>query len=120
MNRTEVGQMGERLACEYLDREGYTVHERNWRCMGGEIDIIAERNDQLMMIEVKTRRSRSFGSGEDAVTARKLARLERCAMAYLETHAMLDRSWQVDVIAVDLSPQGELLRLSHLEDVLQR
>jgi len=120
LNRTEVGRLGERLACEYLGRAGYTLHERNWHCLGGEIDIIAERNDQLMMIEVKTRRSQSFGSGEDSVTARKLANLERCAMAYLEAHAMLERSWQVDVIAVDLSPRGELLRLSHLQDVLQR
>jgi putative endonuclease len=120
LKRREVGRTGERLATEYLVREGYAVRARNWRSPGGEIDIIAEKNGQLVMIEVKTRRSRRFGSGEESVTARKLANLERCGVAYLEAQALLDRSWQIDVIAVDLSPQGELLRLHHLPDVLQR
>ena len=74
----------------------------------------------MVIVEVKTRRSQEFGSGEDSVTSRKLANLEHSAWAYLEAHGLLEWSWQVDVIAIDLDSQGRLMRLDHLQDVLQR
>ena len=120
MNRLGVARRGEQLAGEYLEGAGYVLRHRNWRCPRGEIDIVAEKNGRMVIVEVKMRRSQRFGSGEDSVTPRKLTSLEHSAWAYLEAHALLERSWQVDVIAVDLDFQGRLLRLDHLQDVLQR
>lgn len=120
MSRQGVGRRGEQLAWEYLAGAGYAVRERNWRCARGEIDILAEKDGQLVIVEVKTRRSQRFGRGEESVTSRKLASLEQCAYAYLEAHALLESAWQIDVIAVDLDAHGRVTRLAHLQDVLQR
>jgi putative endonuclease len=120
LNPLEVARLGEQLAGEYLEGEGYLLRHRNWRCPRGEIDIVAEKDGRLVIVEVKTRRSQRFGSGEDSVTPRKLTNLEHSAWAYLEEYALLERSWRVDVIAVDLDPHGQLIRLDHLQDVLQR
>ncbi len=120
MNRLGVARLGEQLAGEYLEGAGYVLHDRNWRCLRGEIDIVAEREGRVVIVEVKTRRSHAFGRGEESVTSRKLASLERCAWAYLQAHSLLEGSWQVDVIAVDLDSQGRLTHLDHFQDVLQR
>jgi len=115
-----IARLGEQLACQYLEQAGYTVRHRNWRGSRGEIDLIVEKDGRLVVVEVKARRSRDYGSGEEAVTARKLAALERCALEYMAAQGLMDCSWQVDVIAVDLDTQGGLIRMEHYQDVLQR
>ncbi|MCJ7511336.1 MAG: YraN family protein [Anaerolineales bacterium] len=119
MNRQELARLGETTACDYLAGAGFALRHRNWHCPGGEIDIVAEKAGGLVMVEVKTRSSMHYGAGEEAVTPRKLARIERCAWAYLGAHALLEQPWRVDVIAVDVDRQGRVTRLNHLEDVLQ-
>lgn len=110
--RKRLGDLGERLAAEYLEAHGYRVLARNWRCAGGEVDIIAEDADGLAFIEVKTRRSRVYGTPEEALTPRKVRRLERAAQVWLAAHAG-DRpvDWRIDVVAVEFSLAGKLLRL---------
>ena len=57
----EMGKEGEELAAEYLVKQGYTIEARNWRYGHEEIDIIARKDDLLLIVEVKTRRSNYFG-----------------------------------------------------------
>lgn len=102
----DVGQYGEQLACRYLDDRGYTVLARNWHCRHGEIDIVAaDPGGVLRVIEVKTRRSRSHGSGAEAVTPRKLARLRRLCGAWLAENPH-PGAVQVDVISILLPLRG--------------
>jgi putative endonuclease len=108
------------LARKYLEHAGYAVRHCNWRGARGEIDLIVEKDGRLVVVEVKSRRSWDFGSGEEAVTARKLAALERCALEYMTAEGFVDCSWQVDVIAVDLDTHGGLIHMEHYQDVLQR
>lgn len=79
----DLGIRGEDAAVRYLERCGFDVIERNWCCKFGEADIIAVEGDQLVFIEVKTRRSIEAGLPEEAITPAKQRRYERIAMMYL-------------------------------------
>lgn len=106
--RQGLGRTGERLAAEELTRQGYRVLERNFRCSYGEIDLIAEDGDELVFIEVKTRRGVAYGLPEEAVTIRKQQKLVQVATHYLDLHQCVERAWRIDVVAVQMSTHGKL------------
>lgn len=106
--RQGLGRLGERLATEKLISAGYRILEANFRCHYGEIDIVAEEEQDLVFVEVKTRRGQAYGRPEDAVTVQKQQKLIEVATYYLDLHACYDRSWRIDVVAVQLSIQGTL------------
>jgi putative endonuclease len=103
-----LGRTGERLAAEKLMGCGYHILERNFRCRYGEIDLVAEDEHDLIFVEVKTRRGDGYGRPEEAVTARKQRKILQVASYYLDLHACSERSWRVDVVAVQLSISGKL------------
>ena len=103
-----LGRTGERLAAEELIRSGYRILERNFACRYGEIDLVAEEKDDLVFVEVKTRRGNAYGLPEEAVTVRKQQKLIQAAAFYLDLHGCADRSWRIDVVAVQLSNSGKL------------
>ncbi len=80
--------------------------ERNFRCRYGEIDIVAEDENDLVFVEVKTRRGVAYGRPEEAVTMRKQQKLIELALYYLDLHACSERPWRIDVVAVQLSADG--------------
>lgn len=71
MNNKELGNFGETQACWLLKEKGYHILERNWRCPVGEIDIVARRGSMVVFVEVKTRRSLTYGVPREAVTSKK-------------------------------------------------
>ncbi|GCE13190.1 YraN family protein [Tengunoibacter tsumagoiensis] len=103
-----LGRTGERLAAEQIERQGYIILERNFRCGYGEIDLVAEEGNELVFVEVKTRRGQAYGLPEEAVTLRKQRKLRQVANAYLDLHACFERDWRIDVVAVQLSISGRL------------
>ena len=106
--RQGLGRTGERLAANELIRRGYRVLERNFRCLYGEIDLVAEDGQDLIFVEVKTRRGGAFGLPEEAVTWRKQQKIAQVASYYLDLHACSERSWRIDVVAVQLDRVGKL------------
>ena len=106
--RQGLGRTGERLAALELVGQGYHILERNFRCRHGEIDLVAEDEQDLIFVEVKTRRGTSYGRPEEAVTLHKQRKLVEVATYYLDLHACPDRSWRIDVVAVQLSTGGKL------------
>lgn len=110
-----LGRAGEDRAAAYLQSLDYRILDRNWRCRDGEIDVVAEHNDQLVIVEVKTRRSDGFGHPFDAITARKLSRLHRLAVAWAVAHPELSRArgLRVDAVSV-LGPDPATARVEHL------
>jgi len=101
-----LGRYGERLAAEHLAAVGFVVLERNWRCDQGEIDIVARDGDVLVICEVKTRSSVSHGTPFEAVTQRKLHRLERLGIAWMKARSVRPRGMRVDVVSVLRPPTG--------------
>lgn len=117
--RTEkraFGDEGERMAAAFLARRGFRVIARNVRVPRlGEIDLIALDGAVLVFAEVKSRRVRSFGPPEEAVTAAKLRTIAACAEAWRNAKGWTARAWRIDVVAVDLSAARPEIR--HLEGV---
>ena len=114
----EIGAHGEELALKHLAASGYRLLDRNWRWRQGELDLVVEKDGEIVFVEVKARRSHAFGTPEEAVTRAKQRKLIQTAYAYLARHGRTDTRWRIDVIALDLSAQGEVIRLEHLENAV--
>lgn len=83
----ELGRLGEQYASLWLQNQGWQIAERNWHCRYGELDLIAlDTSNILVFIEVKTRRSKTFGTAADAVNYGKQRRLRRAATQWLIAH----------------------------------
>ena len=106
--RQGLGRTGEHLAAQALMNTGYHILERNFRCRHGEIDLVAEDGHDLIFVEVKARRGTSYGRPEDALTFSKRRKLLEVASYYLDLHTCADRSWRIDVVAVQFSGSGRL------------
>ncbi len=117
--RKRLGDAGEGIAACELIRRGYVVRERNWRCPEGELDIVAEQGDTLVFVEVRTRRGDHFGTPEESITPAKRAHLIASAQAYLQAHPLEERDWRIDVVAVEMSLHGELVRVDVIENAIQ-
>jgi len=113
--RRDLGAFGERLAAAHLEAKGYRIRHRNFRCREGEIDIVAEDDDCLVFVEVRTRRGDALGTPVESVTAAKERRLVAVARAYLQEHEGLPANQRIDVVTVELTPQGRLLAVQHIE-----
>ncbi len=109
--RSEIGQIGENIACEYLVDNKYKIIERNFRQKWGEIDIIAKAPDKtLVFVEVKTVRdvgceTNETISAEDQLTGAKLAKLQRTASLYANHNPKMvddEKGWQIDLIAITI------------------
>jgi putative endonuclease len=101
--RIKTGREGEQAAARFLENNGYTILERNYRRKFGEIDIIARHNDYLVFIEVKTRAGHSHGDPLEAVTFRKQKQISRVAQYYLQERQLHDIPARFDVVAVRVS-----------------
>jgi TIGR00252 family protein len=102
MNKRTVGAQTEERAARYLEKQGYALVARNYRCYCGEIDIVAEDGGAVVFIEVKYRRTAEYGTPEQAVDAHKQARIRRAAMCFLKEQGFSDdTAMRFDVIAMD-------------------
>lgn len=112
--RKQLGASGERLAASWLEARGYRIVDRNWRCPYGELDLVAELADELVFVEVKTRRGIAMGTPEEAITPAKRRHLIASTQNYLAAHTMEQRPHRIDVVAIELAPGGRLLGIRHL------
>lgn len=118
MKRKALGELGERWARQYLVRHGYLIRETNFRCREGEIDIVAEHKGCLVFVEVRTKTGSAFGTPEESVTAAKQDRLAALAMSYLQTHDDQPSEWRIDVVALEFSPRGRVIRTEHIQNAV--
>ncbi|MCX7780862.1 MAG: YraN family protein [Negativicutes bacterium] len=116
--RSEIGAKGEEAACAYLIQRGYRILRRNYRQRSGEIDIIAEYGDLIVFVEVKTRRSVTYGSPAEAVGYRKQQKIIGAAMLFLGEHCLHGRSFRFDVLEVLLT--GGTVRYNHIINAFGR
>jgi putative endonuclease len=109
----ELGKLGEELAAEYLQKNGYAILETNWVFQKAEIDILAKKNNTLAVVEVKTRSSIEFGLPQDFVKPKKIQLLVKAVHAYV-TENDLDLDVRFDIIAI--SKKGQEFVIEHLTD----
>ncbi|WP_297082642.1 YraN family protein [uncultured Demequina sp.] len=114
--RQAVGAHGEQVVARALEEQGWEVLARNWRCARGEVDIIAADGDTAVAVEVKTRRSGVCGSGLEAVTPTKVARLRVLVGQWLATQRRTFAAVRVDAVAVVLPPSGPA-ELDHVRGI---
>ena len=118
MKRKELGDIGEELAKKFLKKKGYRIRETNFRCREGEIDIIAEKKDYLVFVEVRTKTSSGFGSPEESVTSAKKDKLITSALTYMSSHKNLPSSWRIDFVGVELGENGKATRIELIENAI--
>lgn len=108
-----TGKLGEDLACAFLQKQGYKIIERNFQKKHGDIDIVALDSNTLVFIEVKTRRSHTFGLPAESITPRKIQALIKSAQLYHMLHPNLPELMRIDVVAIDYTqkiPTIELIK----------
>jgi len=111
-----LGKYGEELATRYLSKNGMVILERNWRCDLGELDVIARDKDDLVICEVKTRRSTVFGDPVEGGPPRKVRRMRGLALRWLETKSVSPRGIRFDVVGV-LAPVVGPPTITHIRGV---
>ena len=109
----ELGKQGEAFARQYLIDKGYRILETNWRSGHWEIDIIAQKDDFLSIIEVKTRATNDFGYPEEFIDKRKMENLLKAAEDYIQQ----SNEWQgVRFEVIALTQNGDTFDVEHFED----
>ena len=118
-DRQALGRRGERLARHRLEATGYSMLQANYRAKAGEIDLIAEKGDTLVFVEVRTRTGRAVGAPEESLTPQKRAHLVAAAGEYLQAHNAGDREWRIDLVAIELGRDGRVRRLDIVENAVE-
>ena len=115
-DRHELGRFGERVAAHRLEASGMTVVARNVRTPGGEIDLVAHDGDDVVFVEVRTRRA-APGLAAESLGPPKLRRMWQCAMDYCEAAAIAPERARVDVVSIDLGPGGQAAHVEHFRGI---
>ena len=116
----QVGNIGERLARTHLEAKDYRIVATNYRCRWGEVDLIARDGLIWVFVEVRTRRSDTYGPPEESLTSEKAQRLALTAQHFLSEHTdtSVEPDWRIDLVAVRLGPGRRVLDIRHLENVV--
>lgn len=109
----ELGDLGEKRAQDYLSTNGFHILNCNWQCGKLELDIVAEKDGWLVIVEVKTRSTETFEHPEEAINLRKIRNIVNATHEYI-----IQSDWQgetrFDVITV--IPHGESFSIEHIQD----
>lgn len=116
-SRVAQGTAAEDLALRYLEARGLTLVARNFRCRTGELDLIMRDREQLVFVEVRSRRHSRYGTPAESVTRTKQQRLLRAAAFYLQRQRLLDAPCRFDVVAI-LQAEDEP-RMEWIRDAFQ-
>jgi len=112
-DHNDLGKKGEKLAINFLIKNGYTIRDKNYRYLKAEVDIIAQKEDVLAAVEVKTRSSRDYGLPQDFVNQKKI-RLLVMAIDHYVVSKDLDVNVRFDIIAI--IHENNKFEIEHLED----
>ncbi|MDO5639634.1 MAG: YraN family protein [Neisseria sp.] len=95
------GAAGEDEALVFLQAQGCKLLARNWHCPFGEIDLIVKSGHTILFVEVKYRKSKSFGGAAYSITPAKLAKLQRSVEQYLQQHHLNNTACRIDAVLIE-------------------
>jgi putative endonuclease len=108
----DFGELGERIAERWLRRQGWRVVQRRFRAGRRDIDLVVERDDLVVFVEVKARHGAEFGDPVEAVNWNKQRQLVRSASVWIDRHGRPSESYRFDVVGVLI--EGERVRVRHV------
>ena len=112
----EIGRLGENIARDYLENKGYKIIEQNYKTKYAEIDLIAQKENGLMLVEVRTKTGEQFGSPEETINKKKMRKLRMNALAYT-SRIKWQGPYRIDAICVILDENHNLGRINHYQNV---
>lgn len=118
MGKRELGQYGEKLAAEFLERQGFKIVERNFNTRWGEIDVIARRGRSLHFVEVKTRSGTAHGEPEEAINYFKQQRLLGAAKMYLLARDVDLPNYQIDSVSIIIGDENQKPVIRYCENII--
>lgn len=113
----QTGKIGEEIAKNYLEKQGYKILEQNFKTKYAEIDLVAEKDKELIIVEVRTKRGDLFGTPEDSLDKRKLRKLWLNAQGYVN-QARWPGPYRVDAVCIILKPDNSIDRLNHYQSII--
>lgn len=114
-NHLSFGKRGEDKAVGYLKKLGYRIIERNFRSKIGEIDIIAQDQNVLVFVEVKSRSSTFWGDPAESIKRKKLHSIVRTSQFYMLTHKNAPQNVRVD--AIEILSEGDQFKINHIKNI---
>lgn len=118
MNEKQIeGRIGETEATIYLQKIGYKIICRNFKCIQGEIDIIAKEKDTIIFVEVKTRTSKKYGEAREAVDSKKQKHIYEAARYFLYKTGREEAYTRIDVIEIYILKDGKM-KINHLKEIM--
>lgn len=123
MNHNQyIGEKGEDIASKYLEKIGWQIVSRNFRCKQGEIDIIARNKEELIFIEVKTRTNMKYGFPAEAVNKQKLKHLIKAIKYYLYINNINNKTVRIDIIETyfikKYNPKRYTVKVNHIKNII--
>lgn len=115
-DKQQIGKSGEEIATKYLAKKGYKIMERNFRCNQGEIDIIAMDGEEIVFIEVKTRRNKNYGLASEAVNKQKKKHLIKTIKYYIYIKNLEYEFIRIDIIEIYI--KSKKAYINHIKQVI--
>jgi len=116
--RKDVGYIGEDLAIDYLEKRGYKIVERNFKCRFGEIDLIARIENRLVFVEVKLKKGEKYCKPIEAVDYAKQKKVIKSSLFYVQKYRIDNLDVQFDVVGIELE-QGKTPNIIHIENAFE-
>lgn len=113
MNQQQLGQVGEELAAKHLINSGYEILEKNYSWKKGELDLICEKDELLVIVEVKTRQTAIFGQPYEAVSRKKQLQIIKVANTFI-TQRNIDLEVRFDVVSIVINSHRK--SIEHIEN----
>lgn len=118
MNKKDFGKLGEDIAVNYLKNKGYKIIEKNFRTRFGEIDIICEKDNSIIFIEVRTKRNSSLLSPEESITKRKIENYKKLALEYLINSKRKYKNIKFDFLGIEYKSEKDF-KLNYIENFIE-
>lgn len=112
----DIGNYGEDVAVNFLEKSNYTIISRNFLCKQGEIDIIAKKEEEIIFFEVKTRTSKMFGKPREAITFYKKNHMWKSAKYFLYINNLMNRYIRFDVIEIFINKNKTYI--NHIKNIM--
>lgn len=116
--KIKIGKFGQDIAAEFFLKKDYKILEKNFYSRFGEIDLIAEKDGQVIFAEVKTRLGHNFGIPEDALDNNKAKKIKETALEYLIKNNINSDNYRFDLIAVEIDKENKSAQIRHYKNVI--